>query len=396
MIPKSSYLAIALFWLAAAPQASGPGGISSYPEGNEPACDQSRRGSMIVALGAAGHGDVLEVCLRDGMGRYAWVSASGKNRYSFAQTRRVGPCPIFPDNNVWNSTVDKLAVSPESAGIIRTYAANRLGIVPEFTLNMADSKTPSYALQFDSEESDRGMYPITGNMFMEGPVRRSLVSGGPYKDSDAHLLVLQTDQCKLYEIFGLTTAEPPHRGSSGAMFDLMANDLRPEGWTSTDAAGLPVWPGVMTYSELYDEGGEIRHMVRFTVNVTRNSFVWPARHYASRKGEVTLPPMGSRWRVKASVDDAVCREGENTGKPYPPEMLRLLRALKRYGMILSDNGIAIRISTDTDPRWGDPNSETSQEWRFNGWTHCLTGRDFEVVDSLALMVNANSAEAVKY
>ena len=349
---------------------------------------------MIVALGPAGRGDYLEACLRDGVGRFAWVPVSSQNRNSFAHTRKLGGCPVFPDNNVWNSTVDKLPVSRESAGIVNTYTASRLGVGPEFTINLADSKTPAFPLQWQSDESDLGKYPIAGNMIMEGAGRQSLVSGGPYKDSDGHLLVLQTDQCKLYEIFAVGTAAPPYQAGSGAIYDLMANNLRPEGWTSADAAGLPIWPGVLTYAELYGEG-EIRHMVRFTVNGSRNSFIWPARHQASRKSEITLPPMGSRWRLKASVDESVCRASDNVGKPYPPEMKRLIRALKRYGMILADNGLAIRISADTDARWGDPNSPSSPEYVFNGWTHCITGRDFEVVDSSPLIVSRESAETVQ-
>jgi hypothetical protein len=105
--------------------------------------------------------------------------------------------------------------------------------------------------------------------------------------------------------------------------------------------------------------------------------------------------MGSRWRLKASVDDGVCRQNDNAGKPYPPEVRRLIRALKRYGMILADNGIAIRISTDADSRWGDPQSSGSPEYVLNGWTHCLTGRDFEVVDPSSIMVSGDSAETVQ-
>ena len=386
-------LVMALFWLAAAQTGRGPGGIASYTAGGEPPCDQSRRGSLILVLGAAGYPDALKVCLRDGAGRFTWASASTHNPNTFAHTRMIGGCPIFPDNNVWNSTVDKLPVSPESGPIIRTYAASRLGTVPEFSINLADSKIPAGPVQFDAApESDQGAYPITGNMKMEGTTRDSRVSGGPYRNSDAHLLVIQTDQCKLYEISGLASAAPPYRGGSGAIYDLMANHLRPNEWTSADAAGLPIWPGILTYSELYG-GGEIRHMVRFTVEHTRNSFVWPARHYASHNGDATVPPMGSRWRLKASTDEGVCRAGENSGKSYPPEMRRLIHALKRYGMILADNGTGIRISTDVDPRWGDPRSTSSAEYVLNGWTHCLTGRDFEVVDGSMLMVNSDSAEA---
>jgi hypothetical protein len=203
--------------------------------------------------------------------------------------------------------------------------------------------------------------------------------------------VLQTEECKLYEIFALTSNAPPHKGNSGAIFDLRSNRLRPDGWTSTDAAGLPIWPGVLTYEELYGEG-EIRHMVRFTVNRTRNTYVWPARHHASRNGDPALPPMGSRWRLKASVDENVCRHTEYAGRPFPPEVRRLIRSLKRYGMILADNGAAIRISTDADARWGN-GQPGSPEYELNGWTHCLTGRDFEVVDATLLSLSPDSAEA---
>jgi hypothetical protein len=386
-------LAIVLFWLAAPQAGHGPAGIASFQAGSEPPCDQSRRGSLIVVLGAAGHPDGLEVCLRDGAGRFAWAAASSQNRNTFAHARMVGGCPIFPDNNVWNSTVDKLPVAADSAGIIRTYTASRLGTVPEFPINLADSKTPGYVVQFESSESDGGKYPIAGNMKMEGASRESPVSGGPYRNSDAHLLVIQTDQCKLYEIFALGSAGPPFKAGSGAIFDLTSNNLRPNGWTSSDAAGLPIWPGVLTYSELYG-GGEIRHMVRFTVDHSRASYVWPARHYASHNGDAALPPMGSHWRLKASTDEGVCRQNEHAGQPYPPEMRRLIRALKMYGLILADNGMAIRMSTDTDARWGNPGSTTSAEYVLNGWTHCLTGRDFEVVDSSPAMVNQDSAETI--
>ncbi len=348
---------------------------------------------MIVVLGATGNPDELQVCLRDGAGRFNWAPASMQNRNSFAHTRTIGGCPIFPDNNVWNSTVDKLPVSSESAAIIKTYLASRMGTVPEFSVNFADSKIPAGPVLFESAESDQGRYPIAGNTKLDGTSRDSLVSGAPYKDSDAHLLVIQTDKCKLYEIFALQTGSPPYKAGSGAIYDLMENNLRANGFTSADAAGLPIWPGVLTYAELYG-GGEIRHMIRFTVPHTRNSFVWPARHYASRSGDASLPPMGSRWRVRASTDEGICRQGENNGKPYPPEMKRLIHALKRYGMILSDNGLGIRLSTDIDSRWGNPASSSSAEYVLNGWTHCLTGRDFEVVDASALMVNVDSAEAL--
>jgi hypothetical protein len=131
-------------------------------------------------------------------------------------------------------------------------------------------------------------------------------------------------------------------------------------------------------------------MIRFTVDKSRSAYVWPARHYASRNNSAALPPMGSHWRLKASFDEATCHEAENSGKSFPPEMRRLLRALKHYGMILADNGLAIKITTDADHRWGEPNSTTSPTWIINGWSHCVSGKDFEVVDGQAFMVSGNS------
>jgi hypothetical protein len=123
--------------------------------------------------------------------------------------------------------------------------------------------------------------------------------------------------------------------------------------------------------------------------------VWPARHYASRSGDAAFPPMGSRWRLKASFDEQTCKASENAGQPFPPEMRRLIRALKNYGMILADNGLPIKISTDADQRWGDPESPASATWMVNGWCHCISGQDFDVVNSAAMMKSADSAEAVQ-
>lgn len=383
-------LVILLLSLSRPPATRAQTPVTAFRAGSEPACDASRRGSIIVVTGAAGHSDLLKACLRDGVGRFSWVTADEQNTNSFSRTRVMGGCPIFPDNNVWNSTVDKLPVSPESAGITGTYAASTLGTVPDFTINFADSRTPTDAIRWEARESDNGRYPVAPDMRVEGFGPGFSVSGGPYK-GDSHLLVIQTEQCKLFEVFGLKTTKPPHVAYSGAIYDLMQNRLRPDGWTSADAAGLPIWPGVLTYAEVYGQE-EIRHMVRFTVDRTRNSFVWPARHYASRSGDPARPPMGSRWRLKASVDENVCRATERAGLPYPPEVKRLIRALKRYGMILADNGIAIRISTDADARWGAPGASNSPEAVLNGWTHCMTGRDFEVVDATPLIVHPDSAE----
>ena len=371
------------------------GSIATYSAGSEPACDASRRGIVIVSLGAAGQPDLMKACTRDGAGRFAWTPAGQQNTNTFAGVRMVAGCPLFPDNNFWNSRVDSLPVDPGSGPIISTYANTKLGTVPAFVLNIADNSTTAFPISFQSTEVDGGLYPITGDMQIEGYAFNTQypVSGGPY-NTDAHLLVLQKDQCKLYEVFALGTKAAPFTGGSGAIYDLMANNLRPDGWTSADAAGLAIWPGVLTYAELYGDG-EIQHVVRFTVNKTRGSYIWPARHYASRLSDAGVPPMGSRWRLKTNFDENTCREAEHSGEAFPPEAKRLIRGLKHYGMILADNGLAIKISTDSDPRWGDPNSESSANWSINGWAHCISGKDFEVVNSSVMMVDPNSAAVVK-
>jgi len=370
--------------------------IVSYEAGNEPLCDGRTRGQTVVILGGTGQSDLLETCLRNAAGNFAWVSAGQQNTNTFVNSRMAGNCPIFPDNNVWNTPIDSLQVDPESAGIIATYALSRVGTTPEFSLNLASSVTPAFRVTFGaSDQSDGGSYPIAPNMLVEGYQFNGSfpVSSGPY-NGDAHLLVVQTNECKLYEIFGLASAAPPYNAGSGAVFDLLQNDLRPDGYTSADAAGLPIWPGVLTYAEVYGSS-EIQHMVRFTVNATRDTYIWPARHYASHNDSTSVPPMGSRWRLKAAFNDSTCVANDNTGQAFPPEAQRIIRALKKYGMILADNGSPILITADTDPRWGDPNAPASATYRLNGWMHCIRGSDFEVVDTSTLVQNPNSAVVAK-
>lgn len=387
-------LILSAFWALSAQQ-NGAALELVQPGGRLPVCDASRRGSTIVEVGGTGRPDLLKACLQDGAGRFGWVSASQQNPNTFVHAPRAAGCPVFPDDNVWNTAIDSLPLANESKGIIHSYATAKLGLVPAFTLNVADAATPAETVAFSSPEVDGGKYSITPNMHVEGYDGKNpfLVSKGPYA-TDAHLLVLRKDECKLYEIFALESNASPYKAGSGAIYDLTANNLREDGWTSADAAGLPIWPGVLTYAEMYGEG-EIRHMLRFTVNRTRNTYVWPARHYASHAADPTLPPMGSRWRLKASFDETTCRASDNAGRPFPPEMQRLIRALKHYGMIMADNGLPIKISTDADMRWGDPSSPTSATWIMNGWSHCIGGEDFEVVNEQPLMKNSNSAAAAQ-
>ena len=188
------------------------------------------------------------------------------------------------------------------------------------------------------------------------------------------MLVLDRDACVLYELFG---AYPVSGGASwnavsGAIFDLASNDLRPEGWISTDAAGLPVLPGLVRYDEV--AGGEIRHALRFSAPQTRRSYVWPARHFASPSDDPNLPPMGQRFRLRSDFDLS----------GFSPSVQVILIALKRYGMLLADNGTAWSVSGVPDSRWDDL---VLQELL------AVQGSDFEAVDASSLQVDPDSGEA---
>jgi hypothetical protein len=217
-------------------------------------------------------------------------------------------------------------------------------------------------------ESDPGPYPIPTNAPIEG---------GPASGGDRHVLVVQQGTCKLYELF---SAYPQSNGSwsagSGAVYDLTANDLRPDGWTSADAAGLPILPGLVRYDEVMS--GEVRHAIRFTANDTRSAHIWPARHDASSITSLSVPPMGQRFRLKASVPI--------TGYPAPIQVI--FTAFKRYGLILADNGSDWFISGAPDPLWDD--SMLVDNFKK------LKGSDFEAVDESGLMLDPSSAQVADH
>ncbi len=190
---------------------------------------------------------------------------------------------------------------------------------------------------------------------------------------DRHVLVVDRDNCKLYELFNAyPKSDGSWRADAGAIFDLRTNKLRPSGWTSADAAGLPILAGLIRYDEV--ASGEIRHALRFTAPVTQRSFVWPARHHASKNASPDVPPMGQRFRLKDSFDIS----------PYPKNVQVILTALKRYGMILSDNGGAWFITGTPDPRWDDDEVRALRR---------VTGDAFEAVDVSGLVIEPDSGKA---
>ncbi|MFQ5421495.1 MAG: hypothetical protein ACE5EY_14165, partial [Anaerolineae bacterium] len=252
-------------------------------------------------------------------------------------------CQLFPADNIWNIRVDNLPLDPNSDAYINTIGAATT-LHPDFGSGLwqgapigipfvevpgSQPKVPVAFLYAD--ESDPGPYPIPPNPPIEG---------GPNGNGDRHILVLDADNCLLYELFD---AWPDGSGGwgagSGAIFDVNSHVLRPDGWTSADAAGLPILPGLVRYDEV--TAGAINHAIRFTAPQTRKAHVWPARHDASSLTGSQYPPMGQRFRLKASFDIS----------SYSPEVQVVLLAMQRYGIILADNGSAWFISGAPDDRW---------------------------------------------
>ena len=284
-------------------------------------------------------------------------------------------CPVFPADNIWNTRVDDLPVHAQSSAWVATIGASAT-MHPDFGSGVwpPDSDTPigipyvevdgvagvSVSFEYDSE-SDHGPYPIPSNAPIEG---------GPSSSGDRHVLVVDRSHCTLYELFA---AYPQSDGSwtagSGAIYDLNSNALRPSGWTSADAAGLPILAGLVRYDEV--AAGEIGHALRFTAPQTQRAFVWPARHYASSFTGAEYPPMGARFRLRADFDVS----------GYDAEVQVILRALQRYGMILADNGSSWYLSGAPDERW---DNEVLRQLKD------LQGSDFEAVDSSSLIASVGS------
>jgi hypothetical protein len=277
-------------------------------------------------------------------------------------------CPVFPADSHWNLRVDGLPVHPRSDAIVRSigagehmhadfgsglYQGARIGI-PYVTVPGNQRRV---RVRFDyADESDRGRYPIPRGVPIEG---------GRASDGDRHVIVVDRARCRLYELFD---AHPVNGGArwhagSGAIFNLRSNRLRPRGWTSADAAGLPILPGLARYREV--KRGRIRHALRFTVSETRRRFIYPARHFASSLTDPDLPAMGQRLRLKRGFDIS----------GFPRQSRIVLRALKRYGMIVADNGSSWYVSGAPSRGWDNDDLHS---------LHQVPGSAFEVVDTSSL------------
>ncbi len=288
----------------------------------------------------------------------------------------LGSCQLFPSNNIWNTSIAKLPIDKNSSAYISSIGTNAglhadfgsglyqgqpIGI--PFVVVPANQAGVNISQFLYDDESDHGLYPIPINPPIEG---------GSDSSGDRHILVVREGECKLYEV---GNAYPNSDGSwrvgAGAIWDLKSNALRPSTWTSADAAGLPILPGLIRHDEVAT--GAIHHAIRFTANITQKAFIWPARHQAGSSSSTNTPPMGARFRLKASFNIS----------GFPKDVRVILTALKTYGLILADNGSNWYLSGTQDEAWdNDLLSSISQ----------VKGSDFEAVDASSLMLNLDSGQ----
>jgi len=280
---------------------------------------------------------------------------------------------VLPADNAWNKDISQLPVDPNSTNLLTSIGLTT-GLHPDFGSSnigipyvVVAGTQAGVPVTFDyADESDPGPYPIPPNAPIEG---------GSSSTGDRHVLTIDRDHWILYELFGAYPAadfSSWHAGS-GAIFDLNSNALRTEGWTSADAAGLPIFPGLVRYDEVFEQGA-INHALRFTVQTTRRGFIDPARHFASSQTGTNLPPMGMRVRLKASVNIS----------GFSPAVQVILTALKKYGMIVADNGSNWYISGAPDDRWNDSDLHTLNQ---------IHGSDFEVVQMGPVVTDSLAAPA---
>jgi hypothetical protein len=289
-----------------------------------------------------------------------------------APTLAASGCPLFPADNVWHADISRLPVHPRSRAYLAamgteaglhadfgsgTWEGGPIGI-PYTVVPAGQARVP---VRFGyAAESDPGPYPIPPG---------APVEGGPGADGDRHVLVVQAGSCRLYELFDAHREGGGWRAGSGAVWNLRSNRLRPAGWTSADAAGLPILAGLVRYEEV--ARGRVDHAIRVTVNRSQASYLWPARHHAGQ-ADPSLPPMGLRLRLRSGVDLS----------GFPSQARVILAAMRAHGLVVADNGSSGFIGGVPDERWD--NDALRQLGR-------VTLADFEAVDTAPLRVSANSA-----
>ena len=288
-------------------------------------------------------------------------------------------CPVFPSDNWWHADVSRLPVHPRSANWISHMSPTRY-LHPDFgpsygaqpapygiPITIVDGSHPRVTVKFNyAAESDRIGYPVGSD---------TRVEGGQWKSGDRHTIVVNRDTCRLYETwYTRRSASGGWLAGSGATWALISDHLRPAGWTSADAAGLPILPGLLRFEEV--SGRTIDHAVRFTTDITDSSFIWPARHQAGSVSSSAYPPMGARFRLKASYAVSASLRADTRA---------VLAAMKKYGLVLADNGSPWFFQGTADTRWSGPLISELKS---------VPASAFEAVDTTALMISIDSMKVV--
>ena len=289
------------------------------------------------------------------------ASVAGAGGAEAATGPQIAGCPILPSDNVWNTPITSLKRDEHSDAYVKSIGADK-PLHPNFgsdprngiPYTVIDSSVKYVKVSFlYGDESDQGHYPVPPNALIEGGADSA-------PDSDRHMLLIDKSRCMLFELGGVKKQpDGSWKADAGVKIDLTSNALRGDGKTSTDAAGMAVLPGLLRYDEV--AAGEIRHAIRFTAPRTQRAYVWPARHFASKNTDPNVPPMGQRFRLRADVDIS----------GFSKENQVILTALKRYGMLLSDNGSPWFIIGAPDSRWDDTDLNRLKQ---------IKGTDFEAVD----------------
>jgi hypothetical protein len=285
-------------------------------------------------------------------------------------------CQVFPSDNYWHADIRALPVNAHSSQWLAAMSASSRNLHPDFgpsgdpgapygiPVTIANSGHPRVNVSFDyADESDNIGYPLGADTKIEG---------GASADGDRHAIVVTADTCELFETWDTHETSKGWTAGSGAHWSLSSDALRPDGWTSGDAAGLPILPGLLRWDEVV--AGHVDHAIRFTTNLTDATHVWPARHDASSDHNASLPPMGARFRLKASFDIT----------KYSPQTQVVLRAMQIYGLVLADNGSPWFFQGAADNAW--PDALISQ-------LKTVPASAFEAVDTSSLKLSSNSGAA---
>jgi len=297
-------------------------------------------------------------------------------------------CPMFPANNIWNTDISKLPVSPHSAAWLRSMDSASTNLHPDFgpnpggfpygiPYNIVTNAHRLVHIKFQyASQSNKGPYPF-------GP--GTLIEGGKNAGGDRHAIMVNKDTCTLYELWHARYSASGSTAGSGAIWHLTSNKLRPAGWTSADAAGLPILPGLLNYSQVQAavrSGRPITHAIRFTAQRTQSAYLWPARHEAGSGANPALPPMGARFRLKASFNVAgFCASAT---VPYCKDAKAVLTEMQHYGLILADNGSNWYFQGSAYPHWPDALVSLLKQ---------IPASAFQAVDESCLMVSPNSGQA---